>query len=51
MKYICGSSFLPTLFFYPTLNIEMVFGEKIPKVGTISDFATFFFVKCYNKIK
>ena len=37
-------------FFIPTLNIKMVFGEKIPKMGTFSDFVTIFFVKCYNKI-
>ena len=37
-------------FFNPTLNIKMVFGEKIPKMGTFSDFVTIFFVKCYNKI-
>ena len=44
---------LPTYpnFFSPTLNIKMVFGEKIPKMGTFSDFVTIFFVKCYNKIK
>ena len=43
---------LPTYpnFFNPTLNIKMVFGEKIAKTGTFSDFVTFFFVKCYNKI-
>ena len=43
---------LPTYpnFFNPTLNIKMVFGEKIPKMGTFSDFVTVFFVKCYNKI-
>ena len=43
---------LPTypIFFNPTLNIKMVFGEKIPKMGTFSDFVTIFFVKCYNKI-
>ena len=44
---------LPTylfFFFNPTLNIKMVFGEKIPKMGTFSDFVTIFFVKCYNKI-
>ena len=34
----------------PTLNIKMVFGEKIPKMGTFSDFVPIFFVKCYNKI-
>ena len=50
MKYMCGSC-LPTLiFFNPTLNIKMVFGEKVPKMGTFSDFVTIFFVKCYNKI-
>ena len=44
---------LPTypIFFNPTLNIKMVFGEKIPKMGTFSDFVTIFFVKCYIKIK
>ena len=36
--------------FNPTLNIKMVFGEKIHKMGTFSDFVTIFFVKCYNKI-
>ena len=43
---------LPTYpnFFAPTLNINMVFGEKIPKKGPFSDFVTIFFVKCYNKI-
>ena len=43
---------LPTYpnFSNPTLNIKMVFGEKIPKMGTFSDFVTIFFVKCYNKI-
>ena len=43
---------LPTypIFSNPTLNIKMVFGEKIPKMGTFSDFVTIFFVKCYNKI-
>ena len=34
----------------PTLNIKMILGEKIPKLGTFSDFVTIFFVKCYNKI-
>ena len=37
-------------FFNPTLNIKMVFGEKIPKMGTFSDYVTFFSVKCYNKM-
>ena len=43
---------LPTYsnFFNPTLNIKMVFGEKIPKWALFSDFVTIFFVKCYNKI-
>ena len=43
---------LPTypIFFNPTLNIKMGFEEKIPKMGTFSDFVTIFFVKCYNKI-
>ena len=43
---------LPTypIFLNPTLNIKLVFGEKIPKMGTFSDFVTIFFVKCYNKI-
>ena len=43
---------LPTypIFSNRTLNIKMVFEEKIPKMGTFSDFVTIFFVKCYNKI-
>ena len=43
---------LPTysIFFNPTLNIKMVFGEKMPKMGTFSDFVTIFFAKCYNKV-
>ena len=41
MKYMCGSCCLSTLiFFNPTLNIKKVFGEKIPKMGTFSDFVT-----------
>ena len=36
--------------FNPTLIIKMNFGEKIPKMGTFSDFVTISFVKCYNKI-
>ena len=47
--YVVPVVYLP-YFFNPTLNIKMVFGEKMPKMGTISDFVTFFFVKCYNKI-
>ena len=37
---------LPTypIFFNPTLNIKMVYGEKIPKMGTFPDFVTIFFV-------
>ena len=27
--------------FNPTLNIKMVFGEKIPKMGTFSDLSLF----------
>ena len=42
-------AYLP-YFFTPTLNIKMVFGEKIPKMGTFSDFVTIFFVKSYSKI-
>ena len=36
---------LPTYpnFFNPTLNIKMVFGEKMPKMGTFTDFVTIFF--------
>ena len=51
MKCMCGSCW-PTypIFFNPTLNIKIVFGEKIPKMGTFSDFVTIIFVKCYNKI-
>ena len=43
---------LPTYpnIFAPTLNIKMVFVEKISKMGPFSDFVTIFFVKCYNKI-
>ena len=43
---------LPTYpnFFNPTLNIKMVSGEKIPKMGIFSDFVTIFFVKYYNII-
>ena len=43
---------LPTYpnFFNSILNIKMVFGEKIPKMGTFSDIVPIFFVKCYNKI-
>ena len=42
---MCGSCW-PTYpnFFNPTLNIKMAFGEKIPKIGTFSDFVTIFFV-------
>ena len=36
--------------FNPALDIKMVFGEKIPKMGTLSDLVTIFFAKCYNKI-
>ena len=51
MKYICvfPVAYLP-YFFTPTLNIKIVFGEKIPKMGTFSDCVTIFIVKCYNKI-
>ena len=50
MKCMCGSCW-PThpYIFNPTLNIKMVFVEKIPNMGTLSDFVTIFFVKCYNK--
>ena len=43
---------LPTYpnFFNPTLNIKMVFGEKIPKMGPFLEFVTILFVKYYNKI-
>ena len=49
MKCMCGSCW-PSypIFFNPTLNIKTVFGEKIPKLGTFSDFITIFFVKCYK---
>ena len=36
--------------FNPTLNIKMVFGEKKPKMGTFSDFVTFFFFSLLNVI-
>ena len=44
---------LPTypIVFNPTLNIKMVFGEKIPKIDTFSDFVTIFFIKCYKAKK
>ena len=43
---------LPTypIFFNPTLNIKMVFGEKIPKMGTFSDFVNIFFVKAAQSV-
>ena len=63
LKFTCGIEtvglneiylwfLLPTypIFLNPTLNIKMVFGEKILKMGTFSDFVSIFFVKCYNKI-
>ena len=51
MKYMCGSCCLPTLiFFNPTLNIKMVFREKIPKMGTFSEFVSIFFVKSYLNV-
>ena len=35
MKYICGSGFpIPTLFFHPNLNIQVVFGGKRLKLDT-----------------
>ena len=42
MYHMCGSCL------HPTLNIKMVFGEKIPIMDTFSDFVTIFFVKCYH---
>ena len=52
MKCMCGSCW-PTYpnFFNPTLNIKMVFGEKLSKTGIFSVFVAIFFVKCYNKIQ
>ena len=43
---------LPTSpnFFNPTLNIKMVFGEKIPKMDTFQILSLFSLLKCYNKI-
>ena len=38
------------IFFTSTLNIKMVFGENVPKIGTFSVFVTIFCVKCYNEI-
>ena len=49
MKYMCGSCCLPTLFFNPTLNIKMVFGEKIPEMDIFSDFVTIFFLNVTTK--
>ena len=42
---------LPTYpnFFNPTLNIKMVFGEKIPKMGTFSDFVASFLLNVITK--
>ena len=50
MKYISGSCF-PTYtnFLNPTLNIKMVFGEKIPKMGTDSVFVTIFLLNVITK--
>ena len=41
MKCMCGSCW-PSypIFFNPTLHMKMVFWEKIPKLGTFSDFYT-----------
>ena len=41
MKCMCGSCWSTHPYiFNPTLNIKMVFVEKIPKMGTLSDFVT-----------
>ena len=42
---------LPTYpnFLNPTLNIKMVFGEKIPKMGTFSDFVTISLLNVISK--
>ena len=42
---------LPTYpdFFNPTLNIKMVFGEKIPKTGTFSDLSLFSLLNVITK--
>ena len=50
LKCMCSScwSSYPN-FFNPTLNIKIVFGEKISKMGTFSVFVTIFLVKCYKK--
>ena len=50
MKCICGCCW-PTYpnFFNPTLIIKMVFGEKIPKMGTFSDYVTIEFIKLVAK--
>ena len=53
MKYMCGPCCLPILFFNPTLNIKMVFGEKIPKMAPfqiLSLFSMLNVITCYNKI-
>ena len=34
----------------PTLNIKMVYGEKIPKMGTFSDFVTYSLFSLLNVI-
>ena len=37
--------------FSPTLNIKMVFGEKLPKMGTFSDFVTISLLNVITKFK
>ena len=37
------------IFFTPTLNIKMVFGEKMPKICTFSDFVTFSLLNVLTK--
>ena len=51
MKCMCGSCWPTILIFLinPTLNIKLVFGEKIPKMGTFSDFVTIYLLNIITK--
>ena len=50
MKCMCGSCW-PTYpnFFNPTLNFKMVFGEKIPKMGTFQILSLFSLLNVITK--
>ena len=49
--YMRGSCF-PTypIFLDPTLNIKMVFEEKVPKMGNFSVFVTIFLLMLYQNL-